>query len=90
MLNFEPCNSSTSKNLFALFCIPVLSFSPLLSRLFCSRPAALFRAMSVRAVQLRHIFADGQVLEYVSPCCVTFLLMAKFWGISVLAASRFC
>ena len=35
---------------------------------------------------LRHIFADGPVLGYICPCCVTFLLTAEFWGISVCAA----
>ena len=37
------------------------------------------------------VFADGRShLGYICPCCVTFLLTAQFWGISIRAASHFC
>ena len=71
---------------------------------FCSRPAALFWAISVRDAShfcwrpsfgvclsvLRQVFADGPVLGYIYLCCVTFLLTSQFWGISVRAGSCFC
>ena len=52
---------------------------------FCWRPS-----FGVCLSVLRQVFADGPVLGYICPFCVTFLLTSQFWGISVHAASRLC
>ena len=80
-------NLSVEQNLKALKFRSVFRTHPPLLLHFCWQPTY---PPSSPSLPFSHVFADGPLLGFICLCCVTFLLMAQFWGISVRAVSRFC